>query len=309
MTLNECKTANRVFLVGSTLILAAYLLGTLLYLPAAQAQEKQRPQEESCTDGYYTGPRAGRKNYSHDKYIWVVTPAFAKRFCMPPEFVDEALKGAEAIAFRMSTSEGFGRPCTVIDGKEDCPGEEELRFDIFLRSDLNLPAVHPEVKFYDGSQNDAGGHISVNEWRTRLKRYKSGEYQPQLGTIPRFSVMNPFRQTDEDYVFGLARVHQGKHVWSITGLSEWSYRANWTTNLDLLILQGGRGGGFDGPRPQESGMRYAIVMGKLDAYVSGAIQNFSHTIWLPEKFYEKVHAAAKARGKNWADQLRMLRQQ
>lgn len=309
MTPTQLTATNPFFLACRTLAIAACLLSTLLNLSSAQAQEKQRPPEESCADGYYTGPRAGRKNYSHDKYLWVVTPAFAKRFCIPPEFVDETLKGAEAIAFRMSTSEGFGRPCTVINGKEECPGEEELRFDIFLRSDLNLPAVHPEVKFYDGSQNDAGGHIFVNEWRTRLKRYKSGEYQAPPGTIPRFSVMNPFRQTDDDYVFGLVRVHQGKQVWSIAGLSEWSYRANWTANLDLLVLQGGRGGGFDAPRLQAQRVNHAIVMGRLDAYVSGELENFSYTIWLPEKFYEKVHAAAKARGKSWADQLRTLRQQ
>lgn len=300
-------TTNPFFLACRTLAIAGCLLGTLLNLSSAQAQEKQRPPEESCADGYYTGPRAGRKNYSHDKYIWVVTPSFAKRFCMPPEFVDETLKGAEAIAFRMSASEGHIR-CTIIDGKEDCSGEGELRFDIFLRSDLNLPAVHPEVKFYDGSQNDAGGHIFVNEWRTRWKRYKTGEYQAPPGATPRFSVVDPFIQNDEDYAFGLVRVHQRKRVWSITPLFEQSYRANWTTNLDLLVLQGGRGGGFDAPRLQAHGVSHAIVMGRLDAYVSGALENFSHTIWLPEKFYEKVHAAAKTRGKNWADQLRTLRQ-
>lgn len=282
-------------------------LSALLSLQLVQAQEKQRPAEESCADGYYNGSRPGRKVYSHDKYLWVVTPAFAKRFCMPPEFVDKDLKGAEAIAFRMTTAEHFNKLCTVMDGKEECPGEDELRFDIFLRSDLNLPAINPEVKFYNGYLNDAGEQIFLKERHARWKRYKTGEYQAPPGAIPRF--MNPVYQIDEDYVFGLARVHQGKKVWSIAGLHEQSYLASWSANLDLLVLQGHRGGGFDGPRPQEYGMRYAIVMGKIDAYVSGAIQNFSHTIWLPEKFYEKVHAAAKARDKSWTDQLRTLRQQ
>lgn len=219
------------------------LLSALMNIPLVQAGEKQRPPEESCVDGYYTGPRAGRKNYSHDKYIWVVTPAFAKRFCMPPEFVDEALKGAEAIAFRMSSSKSYIR-CVIIDRKEDCPGEGELRFDIFLRPDMNLPAVHPEVKFYDGSKNDAGGHIFVNEWRTRLKRYKTGEYQAPPGAIPRFSVMDPFIQNDENYAFGLVRVHQGKRVWSITPLFEQSYRANWTTNFRFIGSPGRPGWWF-----------------------------------------------------------------
>lgn len=284
--------------------MAAGFLSVLLTISGAYA-EKPAPQEESCVDGYYSGPRAGRKNYSHDKYIWVVTEAFAKRFCMPPEFVDKELKGAEAIAFRMSPSE-VSR-CTLLGGKEECAGENDLRFDIFLRSDLNLPAAHPEVKFYDGSRSDAGEHIVANERKSRWQKYKSGEYKLPPGAIPHFA--NPFSQPDEGFVFGLARVHQGKGIWSIAGLQEWSYRVNWSKDLDLLVLQADRGGGFDAPRLQTHGISYAIAMGRLDAWVSGIHQNFSHMIWLPEKFYEKVNAAATTRGQSWSEQLRILRQQ
>lgn len=292
--------------IGRWHAIAVCFMGVLLNISIAHAEKTPLP-EESCADGYYSGPRAGRKNYSHDKYQWVVTPEFAKRFCMPPEFVDKGLKGAEAIAFRMSTSTGGFDRCAVIDGNEKCSDENELRFDIFLRSDLNLPAANPEVKFYDGSWDDAGEHIFVNERRSRWQQYKSGEYRPPPGAIPHF--MNPFFQPDEGYIFGLVRVHQGKGIWSIAGLDEWSYRANWAKGLDLLVLQADRGGGFGGPHLQAPGISYAIVMGTLDTWVSGLLKNSSHTIWLPERFYEKVYAAATAKDKSWLEQLPMLRQQ
>ncbi len=294
------------------LAMAACFLGVLLNVSAAHA-EKAPPPEESCADGYYSGPRAGRKNYSHDKYIWVVSPAFAKRFCMPPEFVDEGLKGAEAIAFRMSTSTGGSDRCAIIDGKEACSGDHEMRFDIFLRSDLNLPAANPGVKFYDGSWDDAGWHISLEERVPRRKRYIAGEYQLPPGKIPHFQ--NPFFYPDMGNYFGLVGVHQGKDKWSITALWEWSYRADWAKGLDMVVLQNHPGlGSFDNPRMQALGIRqFAIVLEKRGNSLKDGEkripEDFAHVIWLPEKFFAKVRAAATARGQGFFEQLRILRQQ
>lgn len=297
---------------GHRLAMAACLLGVLLNLSFAQAQERLRPPEESCADGYYSGPRAGRKNYSHDKYLWVVTPAFAKRFCMPPEFVDKGLKGAEAIAFRMSTSTGGFDRCAVIDGKEKCSGENELRFDIFLRSDLNLPAANPEVKFYDGSRDDAGWHIALEERGSRGTRYRKGEYQLPHGAISHFE--NPYRHPDGGNHFALVGVDRGKGKWPITGLNEWSYRADWAKDLDLVVLQEHVGFGFDNPRMQALGIRqFAIVLEKRgdmrDDWEKRVPEDYAHAIWLPERFFEKVRAAATAHGQGWSEQLRILRQQ
>ncbi len=290
--------------------LVVCLLGVLLNISAVHA-EKAPPPEKSCADGYYTGPRAGRKNYSHDEYIWTVTPAFAERFCMPPELVDEDLKGAEAIAFRMSTETGLFDRCAVIDGEEKCSGENELRFDIFLRSDLNLPAANPEVKFFDGSRDDAGWHISLKERLSRRKRYIAGEYHLPPGMIPHFE--NPFYYPDQGNYFLLIGVYQGKGKWPITGLKEWSYRANWAKDLDLVVIQEHPSFGFDNPRMQALNIRqFAIVINKRadtrNDWDKRVPEDYAHVIWLPEKFFEKVRAAATARGQGWSEQLRILRQ-
>lgn len=290
-------------------------LSTLSNIHGAHA-EKLPPPEESCADGYYSGPRAGRKNYSHDKYIWVVTPEFAKRFCMPPEFVDKELKGAEAIAFRMSTRTGMFDRCAIVDGKERCAGDNELRFDIFLRSDLNLPAANPEVKFYDGSWDDAGWHIARFGPGKSMKppgdRYRAGEYKLPPGKMPHFE--NPYNIFDRGNYFALVGVHEGKDKWSITTLSEWSYRADWAQGLDLVVLQDHPSFGFKNPRMEALNIRqFAIVLEKRGSLLKDGEkripEDFEHVIWLPQKFFEKVKAAATGPGQGMAEQLSTLRQQ
>lgn len=299
-------------IVARWLVIATCFLGVLLNLSSVHAQNKPRPPEESCADGYYTGPRAGRKNYTHDKYIWVVTPAFAKRFCMPPEYVDETLKGAEAIAFRMSTRTDGSDRCAVIDGKEKCSGDRELRFDIFLRSDLNLPAAHPEVEFYDGSWDDAGGHISGVKERDLCRRYTADDKFPP-GMVPHFRKY--CHDFDRGNTFALIGVHGGKGKWPIMSLREWRYRADWAKGLDLLVLQDDPGlSSFVNPRMQPLNIRqFAIVLDKRGDtrhdWEKHVPEDYAHVIWLPEKFFVKVRAAATAHGQGFFEQLRILRQQ
>lgn len=292
-------------------VMVVCFVSVLLNISGVHA-EKAPPPEKSCADGYYSGPRTGRKNYSHDKYIWVVTAAFAKRFCMPPEFVDKELKGAEAIAFRMSTQTGMSDRCAVIDGKEACSGDHELRFDIFLRSDLNLPAANPEVKFYDGSWDDAGWHIELEERLPRREKYIAGEYKLPPGKTPHFE--NPFFYPDMGNYFALVGVHQGKGEWPIMRLKEWRYYADWAKDLDMVVLQNHPSFGFDNPRMQALGIRqFAIVLEKRSDmrhdWEKRVPEDYAHVIWLPERFYEKVRAVATARGQGLSEQLRILRQQ
>jgi hypothetical protein len=45
-----------------------------------------------------------------DTHVWVYTSAFAKRFGMPQEWVDDELKGAEALAYRLDL-DVYGTKC------------------------------------------------------------------------------------------------------------------------------------------------------------------------------------------------------
>jgi hypothetical protein len=75
--------------------LLSVVLSACAQQPDAKSYQEQEKRWQSCPDGYYSGPRPGRLNYDNDKYLWVVTPEFAKRFCMPEHLADPELKGAD----------------------------------------------------------------------------------------------------------------------------------------------------------------------------------------------------------------------
>jgi hypothetical protein len=51
--------------------------------------------------------------------VWVYTSAFAKRFGMPQEWVDDELKGAEALAYRLDL-DVYGTKCGYFSNVENC---------------------------------------------------------------------------------------------------------------------------------------------------------------------------------------------
>lgn len=83
--------------MGSALAQDPRPVGTERTLSEAEVKAKY----QNCPNGYYSGPRPGKARYTNDNFIWAVTPEFAGKFCMPPEFVSSELKGAEAVAFRI----------------------------------------------------------------------------------------------------------------------------------------------------------------------------------------------------------------
>jgi hypothetical protein len=99
-------------------------------LPASQAHAQPNYPNYRCPDGEYRGPEPGKASYVKDEFTWFVTREFAKRFCMPESFVDEQLKGAEAIAWRVRPSEEAN--CTLLDDKEICQRRMNFELDVYL---------------------------------------------------------------------------------------------------------------------------------------------------------------------------------
>lgn len=93
----------------------------------------------NCSDGFYGGPQEGKAQYTVDEYYWVVTPEFAKAFCMPERFIDKTLKGAVAIAYKPVQQPyvacGFGAKRT------DCVRRLSHGFEIYFPSSLKLPSA------------------------------------------------------------------------------------------------------------------------------------------------------------------------
>lgn len=322
-------------------LVAGVWIGLSLFAGAAAAEEAapakaldparlQALEKEwrSCPEGYYTGPRPGRRNYSNDKYLWVVTPEFAKRFCMPEHLVSAELKGAEAVAFKMVGREDGNDGCGVDrDGTVHCTENSWTRFEIFLPQSLNLPAAHPEVKFFDNERNNAGWHLSSqknSERWSRSIRYEQGTYQVPPGKTPHFG--NPFHHPDRGYGFSLMYAHEGTAKQMVGGLWEVGFQADWSAGLDLLVLEAPMAGGFrwaaegarkvDGFDLDEGNLTILMDSPRMDSarkvpessLRGKPLQDFHHAIHLPAAFALQVRAAASAPGSTWEDFLKATRQ-
>lgn len=289
---------------------------------AAQAQNtslaQQEKQWQSCEAAHYSGPREGRRNYTLDNYLWVVTPEFAKRYCMPESMVSKELKGAEAIAFRMVDGADMDR-CGVDDqGQHHCTKQSMGRFEIYLPQSLNLPASNPDVRFYEDRRNTSEWLFSGNQDRvSRSQRYIKGKYTPPLGTVPHFA--NMFAHPDKGYTFGLMFMSQGALPWTTSALYEVGFRESVVSGMDMLILEDNLNWGFvrelnffktTKADPNDPNGRYLIVMHKRDNDTLNkkdkrVPEDFEHVISLPHAFGMQVRNTAMRSGaSNFTDLIK-----
>lgn len=305
------------------LLLSSQLATSFAQVLSGQALATQEKEWQSCEGGYYTGPRQGRRNFTNDKYLWVVTPQFAKRFCMPEHLVSNDLKGAEAIAFRMVDGADMDMCGVDDDGKANCSENSKGRFEIYLSQSLNLPAANPEVKFFDGARTTSDWHLSgIKERINRSNRYAKGEYTIPPGEIPHFR--NAYVHPDPGHLFFMLYAHEGKGRWPIAGLWEVGFRKDWIQGMDMLILEDTLGIGFAWekdfydswklPQGTRDG-QYLIVMDKADSQSGGKRlsektipQDHAHVIYLPHEFGQLVRQAAMRRGGSWLDFVKSMQQ-
>lgn len=286
---------------------------------AAEAKNLSPKEKEwqSCEGGYYTGPREGRRSYSNDQYLWVVTPAFAKRFCMPLHMVSEELKGAEAIAFRMVDGADNDRCGVDSKGETHCTENSTARFEIYLPQSLNLPAANPQVKFFEDARTTSDWKISnISERITKAQRYRKGEYKLPEGRTPHFA--NPYAHPDPGHRFGLIYAHDSKGQWPVSPLWEVGFRGDWIKGMDMVIFEAQTiGMGFSTylnvEKVQSHG--YAkwqpmIVMDLRKDHRNDdekkVPNDYAHVIYLPKQFTELIRTATMKKGSNYLEFIKSV---
>jgi len=281
----------------------------------AQSLAEKEKQWQSCEAAHYTGPREGRRNYTLDNYLWVVTPEFAKRYCMPESMVSNELKGAEAIAFRMVDGADMDR-CGVDDqGKHHCTRQSMARLEIYLPQSLKLPSANPDVRFYENRRDTTEWLFSGNQERvSRSQRYIKGQYTPPPGTVPRFR--NSFGHPDRGLLFGLVFFHKSseKVKWPTAPLWEVGFRESAVPSMDMVILENNLGMQFgfefkhykaNKIEPGDPSGRYAIVLDKRHEQrkdTERRADDYAHVIYLPHAFAMQVRdTAMKSGASNFTD--------
>ncbi len=250
-------------------------------LTDAQARAKY----QNCPGGWYAGPRPGKARFTKDTFLWTVTPEFAKRFCMPEEFVSTELKGAEAVAFklRQDTDEvncGFG-------GNPDaCGGQLYLRFEVYINSDIKLPK-HPGF--------DAN-HFQITSMPSRILITKSqmehATVTKELIARNKGKVLLPFPENQ----VGLHGMKGNTVAWPIAEMYLKAYFGSVFQGVDYYAFDASVG--FLGnPGVKQSGVEWFAIhfnqpeMPKMrnKRTTKGLESNdFDHTIVLPKSFMDKV---------------------
>ncbi|MBK9235412.1 MAG: hypothetical protein IPO19_04805 [Rhodoferax sp.] len=233
--------------------------------------------------GYYSGPRPGKSRYTKDDYLWVVTPEFAAAYCMPSEFIDKTLKGAEAIAYKL-VYEG-AENCGFGGNKEACSRRTAHGFEIYYKSSLQLPSVSSTKYNYrafymiPSSKHLIGPHsIGTDKDRQAWEAERPGSQRRFKG-------------------WGLVGVKGPKPVWPITALREIQYIEELLPGYNYLSVEGSMGY-FSNPRYEKLGVtQFALRLDKpgdtRDDEQKDLRSDYGHVIHLPELFIAKIRQVDK----------------
>lgn len=232
------RTRFGLWLLAGVLCLAAHAQPGIGAPPQDVAQSQARTRAPAsgngCELGEYRGPAPGRRNHLYERYIWAVTPEFARQYCMPEHTVNSELSGAAAVAFRMVEGADSDGCRTQDDGTSACRIDTMGRFEIYIPQSLNLPAANPEVKFFEERRNTSDWLINRFRQEPLSKQFREGRYQLPPGRTPRFS--HPFAIPDQGYTFQLVYEHSDRPLWSTGVVWETGFSAGILVNTDLLIL-------------------------------------------------------------------------
>jgi len=132
---NYIKKTTGLLLIG----LLAFGLSNTVY--AQTTNTKQNLQVDDYNSRYTPQGRkqAGKRGtYTKDTHVWVYTSAFAKRFGMPEEWIDDGLKGAEALAYRLDL-DVYGTKCGYFSEVENCRPSTACVVDMYIDDGVDLP--------------------------------------------------------------------------------------------------------------------------------------------------------------------------
>ena len=194
----KCAMQIRLFLTMLTLVwiglqpASAQLTPAGECLPALVRGDATSRPDNAMSDCYVMNQTFDRRAFRKDNNIWTVTKGFAETFGMPMEWIDPALNGIEAAAFRIE--DGF-RLCGMGGKAEQCMKSERCMLDIYVDE-----RKHP-LPWATDQKADWHERFSSLHW-LRTPTEKEGARMPDApGFIPNrvfrgFSSLRPFADPD-----------------------------------------------------------------------------------------------------------------
>ena len=245
-----------------------------------------------CAEGYYAGRESGAQRYAKDEYIWAVTREFARRFCMPEKFIDDTLKGAEAMAYQFKAG---GVPwCEMVGNEERCTAGRSHWLEVYVKSTVNIPRYDPYVKFYIRStltSAESLRNVGIQTFHKKVAARRRGEITEPPGRQHPFRGFTPDAEGKETSFHYLALLTSTRYAERAASLSVQYYEAEKFEGIDLIILDSPAAGNLVGPRLPESELGFVIgVTREVEnsaelIYPSG----FLHVIVMPNRIISMMH--------------------
>jgi hypothetical protein len=137
------------FFIFSICCASQFLVG-LAFAESPVQQKQEKPWDQrSWEDKVYHSRYEDRYTFKHgkpfilDPWTWGYTKEFAERFRMPEQWIEPELKGALAVAWRMTT---VGDTTCGLGQKEDnCWKPLSCQLDVYYDNKIALPWHRPEV--------------------------------------------------------------------------------------------------------------------------------------------------------------------
>jgi hypothetical protein len=287
---------SKITLVVLGVVLSAVVTAENLVSEVQNVPWDQRSWEDkvfqSTHDENYTFQNRG--TYVLDPYIWAYTKEFAERFRMPREWIEPDLKGAYAIAWRMTT---IGEIMCGHGGKADsCWKPLNCQMDIYYDNRIDLGWVTDSVRdtLIYGLSSERFLGVSPDSREMKIKRRKimnSGGSELRHGK---------YRQGGSQLALFDRDIESGIGLISYvgTGVCPEYVGPKQVPSTQCASQNNGLCTKYIGPDPVQ--MIYENPQ-DLDLYVNGRITRDKvraiYTITIPPSFLERANAAYAAQNK------------
>ncbi len=240
----------------------------------AETRENWNYESRFTAEGFKASGKSG--TYAYDPHVWVYTTAFAKRFGMPEKWIDDSLKGAEALAYRVDRTY-YIKQCGYFGDMEKCRTPIACMLDLYIPSSANLP-WNTEQR-YDSMYGKNYIYLSSQDQSDRLSMYRR---TTQRGTGVFAS----------KFGLDLVGIVYGKDKRSSIGsYSVVEYERGLYKNLDYI--SGTTSCTFQRVKDAEVRINQPVFRENGSVNVSKSYNKIAHKIEIPNSFMDRVESYAE----------------
>lgn len=263
--------------------------------PAPASADNVPWNERTWQDRVFKGTYEDTKTFKHklpydlDTFVWAYTAEFAERFRMPKEWIDPGLKGALAVAWRMTT---IGNTTCGLSGiANNCWPTLKGQMDIYLDSQVPLPWRYPEMM---------NGNF--------IRGISSRDFLPLPSTESKRLEHPAFAKRKEEPLFASGFVYDKKapngQNYAIGVGTVVYFDREFETGVVLIGFAGGGVGQIT-----DSAAAIKFFSQNESARTRGVIEEYAHTVTLSQPFMKKLAELYKEQNKPNSEVSQRLYQQ